>query len=60
VDTGLTHLAAALCVPTIALYCASQPGLTGVHAASFHRNLGEGGRPPVLAEVLAACDEALA
>ncbi|MGE0500082.1 MAG: lipopolysaccharide heptosyltransferase I [Rhizobiaceae bacterium] len=29
VDTGLTHLAAALGVPTVALYVASRPGLTG-------------------------------
>lgn len=60
VDTGLTHLAAALGVPTIALYCASRPGLTGVFAASFHRNLGEAGQPPLLNDVLAAAAEALA
>lgn len=32
VDTGLTHLAAALGVPTIGLYVATRPELTGLHA----------------------------
>ncbi len=59
VDTGLTHLSAALGVPTVALYCASRPGLTGVHAATFHRNLGDAGAPPSLAQTLAAVEEAL-
>ena len=40
VDTGLTHLAAALKIPTVALYTATDPGLTGVLGAGFFRNLG--------------------
>ncbi|RTL02908.1 MAG: lipopolysaccharide heptosyltransferase I [Neisseriaceae bacterium] len=40
VDTGLTHLAAAVGVPVIALYCASEPGLTGVLGKAFAVNLG--------------------
>lgn len=40
VDTGLTHLAAAVSVPVIALYCASEPGLTGVLGKAFAVNLG--------------------
>lgn len=40
VDTGLTHLAVALKVPTVALYTATDPGLTGVLGVAFHRNLG--------------------
>ena len=40
VDTGLTHLAAAVGVPVIALYCASEPGLTGVLGKAFAANLG--------------------
>ncbi|UCV28248.1 lipopolysaccharide heptosyltransferase I [Ferribacterium limneticum] len=40
VDTGLTHLAVALKVPTVALYTATDPGLTGVLGAGFYRNLG--------------------
>ncbi|HLO61674.1 MAG TPA: lipopolysaccharide heptosyltransferase I [Azonexus sp.] len=40
VDTGLTHLAVALKIPTVALYTATDPGLTGVLGAGFYRNLG--------------------
>jgi len=40
VDTGLTHLAVGLKVPTVALYTATDPGLTGVLGAGFYRNLG--------------------
>lgn len=40
VDTGLTHLAVALKTPTVAIYTATDPGLTGVLGAGFHRNLG--------------------
>lgn len=60
VDTGLTHLAAALRTPVVALYCASRPGLTGVHATGFARNLGEAGHPPSLNDVQATVEEALA
>lgn len=51
VDTGLTHLAVALKVPTVALYTATDPGLTGVYGTAFHRNLGAAGRCPSSAEV---------
>ncbi|QNM96908.1 lipopolysaccharide heptosyltransferase I [Chitinimonas koreensis] len=60
VDTGLVHLAAAVGVPTIALFCASEPGLTGVLASGYAVNLGGYGRPPALAEVEAAVAGALA
>ncbi|MBS1189113.1 MAG: lipopolysaccharide heptosyltransferase [Rhodocyclaceae bacterium] len=46
VDTGLTHLSAALRVPTVALYTATEPGLTGVLGTGFCRNLGGPGRSP--------------
>ncbi|MFC5299795.1 lipopolysaccharide heptosyltransferase I [Azospira restricta] len=59
VDTGLAHLAAALQVPTVALYTATEPALTGVAGAGFARNLGGAGRPPAVGEVLATADEAL-
>lgn len=54
VDTGLTHLAAALKVPTVALYCASNPGLTGVYSAGPCQNLGSAGQAPRQDEVISA------
>ena len=54
VDTGLTHLAAALGTPTRGLYCGSDPALTGLYGAPAARNLGAPGRPPSVAEVLAS------
>jgi heptosyltransferase-1 len=59
VDTGLAHLAAALRVPTIALYTATEPALTGVVGTGFACNLGGKGLPPTVAEVLSATDKAL-
>lgn len=59
VDTGLTHLAAALDTPVVALYCASRPGLTGVYGRGAALNLGEAGRPPQPQEVIAALHEML-
>jgi heptosyltransferase I len=54
VDTGLTHLAAALDRPTVAIFCGSDPTLTGVFAGSRAINLGSIGKPPGAGEVLAA------
>ncbi|MCX7157482.1 MAG: lipopolysaccharide heptosyltransferase I [Rhodocyclales bacterium] len=54
VDTGLVHLAAALGRPTLALFCASDPTLTGVLAATPAINLGTRGLPPTVSDVLAA------
>lgn len=53
VDTGLTHLAVALKIPTVALYTATEPGLTGVYGAGIHRNLGGKGQCPEVAAVFA-------
>ncbi|MDO8960053.1 MAG: lipopolysaccharide heptosyltransferase I [Rhodocyclaceae bacterium] len=52
VDTGLVHLAAALQRPTVALYSASDPVLTGVLAGANCVNLGGIGTPPAPAEVV--------
>ncbi len=62
VDTGLTHLAAALGRPVVALYCGTRPGLTGVYAGpgARVRNLGDRETVPEVAEVLAALDEVAA
>ena len=56
VDTGLSHLAAALNIPTIAIYTDTNPALTGVmagsHAAAI--NLGGIGQNPSAENVLQA------
>lgn len=56
VDTGLVHLAAALGRPTVAIYCASDPTLTGVLAATPFVNLGSSTLAPSAIEVIAATD----
>lgn len=60
VDTGLTHLACALGIPTLALFTATDPGLTGVIGSGFFRNLGGKASAPDLDEVLDAVALALA
>jgi heptosyltransferase-1 len=58
VDTGLVHLAAALGVPTIALFVATDPRLAGVERASAKaRDLGGLGVVPAPAEVIATATE---
>ncbi|MBE0625137.1 MAG: lipopolysaccharide heptosyltransferase I [Burkholderiales bacterium] len=59
VDTGLTHLAAALGRPVVALYCDTRPGLTGVYASQGARvrNLGDMDLVPEVAEVLTGLDQ---
>lgn len=57
VDTGLNHLAAALNIPTIGIYTATDPGLTGLHAAGMAINLGNIGRAPQLSEVIDALQQ---
>ncbi len=53
VDTGLTHLAAALNVPTVGIYCATNPTATGIHACARAINLGGIGAPPAAQTVIA-------
>jgi heptosyltransferase-1 len=55
VDTGLAHLAVALAVPAVGIYCGSDPELTGLYGART-RNLGGPAAPPAAAEVLAALE----
>jgi heptosyltransferase-1 len=52
VDTGLVHLGAALGRPTLALYCGSDPTLTGVLAGPDAVNLGGPGTAPKAGEVV--------
>ena len=54
VDTGLTHLAAAVGARTVGVYCGSDPALTGIYGAARATNTGALGRAPTVAEVLAA------
>ncbi len=54
VDTGLTHLAVALGRPTVGIYCATDPSLTGLYGDSGATNLGGVGRVPDVAAVLEA------
>jgi heptosyltransferase-1 len=54
VDTGLAHLAAALAVPVVGLYCSSDPALTGLHGGGRLWNLGKAGAPPTVQAVLEA------
>lgn len=51
-DSGLTHLAAALGVPTVGIYCGSDPALTGLYGAAQAKNVGAPGKPPEVFEVL--------
>lgn len=58
VDTGLTHLAAALRTPTIAIFTATDPKLAGVERASSRgRDAGGIGIVPTTDEILAIADE---
>ena len=52
-DSGLTHLAAALGKPTVGIFCGSDPELTGLHAGRRARNLGRPGSPPRAETVIA-------
>ena len=51
-DTGLTHLAAAVGAPTVGIYCGSDPALTGLYGSERASNVGSTGRAPVVEEVL--------
>ncbi len=57
VDTGLTHLAAALGVPTVGIYCATDPAATGLYGCARALNLGGIGAAPTAAQVIAALEK---
>jgi heptosyltransferase-1 len=52
VDTGLTHLAAILGMPTIELYCDSPRWKTEAYWSPRIHNLGDKGQPPSAEEVI--------
>ena len=59
VDTGIAHLAAAIHVPVIGLYCASDPTLTGIYTSGPGINVGSAGAPPTLHTVIAETQKVL-
>ena len=59
-DTGLTHLAGALGVPTVGIYCATDPAATGLYGCARALNLGGVGTPPSAAAVIAAARRMIA
>ncbi|MBZ0133356.1 MAG: lipopolysaccharide heptosyltransferase I [Rhodocyclaceae bacterium] len=59
VDTGLSHIAAALGRLTLCLFSGSRPELTGVYAGATAINLGAAGAPPTADEAIAAARELL-
>jgi len=60
VDTGLTHLAAALNVPTIGVYCATDPAATGIYGSARAMNVGGIGASPTVEHVIKAWEKVTA
>lgn len=58
-DSGLTHLSAALGRPTIGIYKASTPVRTPLVGQAYVASLGDRGHPPARETVLAAVKQAL-
>ena len=59
VDTGLTHLAAALRVPTVGIYGKTDPRRTGLFGSSLALNVGGRGSSPGAQDALHALEKLL-
>ena len=59
-DTGFTHLAAALGRPTLGIYCDHEPGLAGITGPGRVASIGGRGRVPSRNDVLALLEQQLA
>lgn len=59
-DSGVTHLSAALARPTVGIYCASSPVRTPLIGQAYTASLGNQGAPPSCDAVLAGVEQALA
>lgn len=59
-DTGLTHLAGALGVPTVAVYVSTDPRATGLYGCRRALNTGSARGAPPAGEVIASADLLLA
>ncbi|GAB4468335.1 MAG: lipopolysaccharide heptosyltransferase I [Burkholderiaceae bacterium] len=59
-DTGLSHLAAALGAPTVGIYCDYDPRLVGITGEAPCESLGGVNRAPDADEVIAAIERVLA
>lgn len=57
-DTGLTHLAAALGRPSVGIFCDYDPRLVGLVGDGPVRSLGGVGQSPAVESVIAAADQA--
>ena len=58
-DTGFTHLAAALGRPTLGIYCDHDPGLAGITGPGRVASIGGKGQVPSRADVLALFEQQL-
>jgi heptosyltransferase I len=59
VDTGLTHLAGALGVPTVGIYKATEPARTGLYGCARGVNVGGVAMTPRVEEVLRAVESVM-
>ena len=58
-DTGFTHLAAALGRPTLGIYCDHEPGLAGIAGPGRVASIGGKGQVPSRSDVLALLEQQL-